>query len=117
MIWLMSSIPSTLTKGAKTLLKLTDEMKIPLQRMHQNLKLFLKEVFPNKKGKDLEKLTKDLIFRFYSQVSLMKIISDGRDKGLSFEEIAQSATDKDEHKFLMLINKIMTDIEKAEGGE
>lgn len=113
----MSSIPLTLTKGATTLLELTEEMKTPLKGMHHNLKLFLKAVFPTKKGKEIEKLTRQMIQNFYAQANLTKIVFDGKDKGLSFEEIAQSVDDKDEKTILTFVGKFIDYVKKQEGSE
>lgn len=100
-----------------TLLELTEEMKQPLQAMHNNLKLFLKAVFPAKKGKELEYLTQDLIQTFYVQAGLLKIVIDGKDKGLSFKETAQSVIDEKERNFLTMLAQIAEDFEKYKGGD
>lgn len=100
-----------------TLLELTEEMKQPLQAMHNNLKLFLKAVFPAKKGKELEYLTRDLIQTFYLQAGLLKIVFDGKDKGLSIKETAQSVIDEKEKNFLMMLAQFAEDFKKNKGGD
>ena len=113
----MSSIPLTLTKGATTLLELTEEMKTPLMGMYHNLKLFLKAIFPTKKGEEIEKLTQTMIQTFYVQTSLAKIVFDGKDKGLSLEEIAQFADYEGQKAILTAIGEFIDYIKKQKGSE
>ena len=72
---------------------ITDEINTYLVRIRNAVKMILVELFPYKSGEEINAMTGNIVANLTTTFALLKIITDGKEKNLTNEQIGETVKD------------------------